>query len=160
MPLFRDVLARIFKRGGSRVAPLPRSVVTHDSVDRLKFDTFADDSPRFRHIVRDNRPIIEPDTQMPDEIDFTTASPDEVLEWQKKVRAAREAAAEAVAYTAWEDLTRDYFYLHHHAPPPRVLDEHEIDPEVSLHRRILDRIASQDDFVITRTNTREDATLS
>lgn len=158
MPFISDTMRRLFRRPMAQ--PLPRSVVRHDSVDRMMFDQFADDSPRFRRLALDEKPIIPPDTREPDMLDFTTASPEEIAQWQKDVKRAREAATEAPLYDPWGDLTRDYFYLHHHPSPPEILPPSGIDPEVDLHRRILERVSAQDVFAETRNTTRDDATLS
>ena len=52
-----EMIARLFGRKGGQVRPkpLPRQAVEHDSVDKMQFDMYADDSPRFRRIAVDER---------------------------------------------------------------------------------------------------------
>jgi hypothetical protein len=137
---FKDQIARLFGRPGQKPKPLPRATVEHDGVDRVVYANFKDESPRFKSAL-DDPPIIPPAVQEPDPIDFTSASPDEIADWQQKVKDAREAAKNAPPYDAFEDLARDLFYLYHHAEAPKVKDPSEVDPAVARTRRSCRRSA-------------------
>lgn len=140
--------------------PLPRSTVEHDTVDEMVFRNYAVDSPRFARLAVEDPPVITPDAPEPDPIDFGAATPEEVAEWHGKVKAARDARDQGIPYTNWEELTRDYFYLHHHPSPPTTLAPGEYDPQVEIHRKIAEKTTALDDWAATRNVTRDNATLS
>lgn len=139
---------------------MPRSTVEHDSVDKMVFDNYAEDSPRFKRIAIDGAPNIPPKIADPDAIDFTTASPDEIKAWQEQARAAKAARDNAPEYDAWADLTRDAFYLYHHPSEPDVLDPHSVDPAVAFHAKIAAKVKANEDFHLSRNMTRDDGTAS
>lgn len=155
-----DIIKRLFGRGGSRPKPLPRATVEHDSVDKMIFDNYADDSTRFRRICVEEAPLVPPNVPDPDPIDFTTAQPDEIREWQEKARAAKVARERAPEYDAWGDLTRDAFYLYHHSSEPEVLDPASVDPAVAFHAKIAAKVKANEDYHLSRNITRDDATAS
>lgn len=155
----KSKLAKLFE--GPRDKPvLSRSTVEHDSVDEMVFRTHAVDSQRFKRIAIDEPPIIVPEVDEPPAPDFSSATPDEIKTWQEAVNKARAARNQADPYAHWEDLCRDYFYLHHHPSVPTVLSQDEIDPAVTIHRKIAEKTTTLDDFPATRNVTRDDATMS
>jgi uncharacterized protein with von Willebrand factor type A (vWA) domain len=152
---YGDIIKRLFgrKRKHDEVE-LSRSVVTHDSVDRMVFKNFRDDSPRFRNTL-ESAPKIPPNVEQPKNLDFTTASPDEIAEWQAKARAAKAALDAAPPYDAWEDLMRDVFYAYHHARDPQVVTDN-IDPAVAFHAKIVQKLQATEEFTLSRNLTRDD----
>lgn len=153
-------LARLFGRGGAKPKPLPRATVEHDSVDKMMFGNYADDSPRFRAATIEDAPRIAPDVQEPPMPDFTTATREEVAQYQAEAKAAREASAKAPPYGNWEDLSRDLFYSYHHVREPGILPPDQVDPGVAFHGRIMQKITAEDDHARSRNVTRDDATMA
>lgn len=157
----KAMIDRLFGRSGSgqarSVIELPRQSVVHDSVDKMQFDVYSMGSPRFHRLTAEEKPQIAPDVPDPDPIDFTTASADEIKEWQAKAKAAKEARENAPLYELWEYLTRDSFYGYHHPSEPVVLDPAQMDPSVSLHSKIMSLLTATDDWAQTRNITRDDA---
>src|SRR3954470_18946798 len=99
----KDRIAKIFgkrDRTTGRMTPpsLPRQAVKHDDVDKMRFGNYADDSPRFRRATVEDAPQIAPDVKEPDAIDFASATPEEIKEWQAQVKAAREARSQVAPY--------------------------------------------------------------
>jgi uncharacterized protein with von Willebrand factor type A (vWA) domain len=156
-------LAALFGHAGQKIATqrqkLRRSVIKHDSIDKLEFDNYVDDSSRFRRLAVEEAPQIDPGMQEPEPLDMTTATPEQFKEYQQKVRAAKEARDNAPPYKAWEDLTRDVFYSYHSHDQPDLADD-QVDPGVELHRRILPKLFSADEHANSRNVTRDDATMS
>lgn len=155
-----EIIKRLFGRGRERPVPLPRATVEHDSVDKMMFEDTVDGSPRFKRIAIDNAPQIPPNVKDPDPIDFTSATPEEIKDWQEKARAAKAARDKAPEYDAWPDLARDAFYLYHHATEPEVIDPTEVDPAVAFHAKIARKIQAHPDYTESRNATRDDATAS
>lgn len=153
-------LARLFGRGGQKPKPLPRATVEHDSVDKMMFGNYADDSPRFRSAVIEDAPKIAPNVPEPPVPDFTTASREEVAKYQADAKAAREARDKAPPYGNWEDLSRDLFYSYHHVREPSVVPPAEVDPGVAFHGRIMQKMIAEDDHAKSRNVTRDDATMA
>lgn len=155
----KDIIKRLFGRGKEqRPKPLARSTVTHDSVDKMVFENYSEDSPRLRNAL-DDRPKIPVDAPDPEAIDFTTATPDEIKAWQKEAREAKRKREQAPEYDAWEDLARDVFYGYHHPRDPQVVDE-DIDPAVAAHAKIMSKMLAQDEFTQARNITRDDGVAS
>lgn len=134
---------------------LPRSVVDHDHLDQMIHGNYVDDSPRFKRMTIENAPQIPPNVADPDPIDFTSASPEEIKDWQEQARAAKAARDEAPQYAPWGDLTRDVFYSYHTYDTPAITDG-PVDPGVELHERILPKLIHQDDHAQSRNITRGD----
>jgi uncharacterized protein with von Willebrand factor type A (vWA) domain len=162
----RDLIKRLFGRGdggtagvSSEIQRLPRLSVEHDSVDDMKFGNFQDESPRFKDIVRD-APEIAPKVEDPPAPDFTTASQDEIAEWQKTVKANKAQRENAPPYTAWSDLVQDIFNAYHHVSEPEVLPPDAVDPGVAHHSKIAQRMTTEDEFAMSRNITRDNATAS
>jgi uncharacterized protein with von Willebrand factor type A (vWA) domain len=155
-----DIIKRLFGRQRAEVKPLSRASVKHNSVDRYQYRSFAEDSPRFRRVAVDEAPQVPPNIPDPEPIDFTTAAPDDIKEWQEKARAAKEARERAPEYDAWSDLTRDIFYSYHHPDAPEVLPPTEVDPAVALHSKIMSRVITEDAHAKTRNTTRDDPTTA
>ncbi len=156
-----EIIKRLFGRGrNDRPAPLPRATVEHDSVDRMMFDDTVDGSPRFKRIAVEDAPKVPPNVSYPDLIDFTTASPEEIAEYQKAARASKAASEKAPNYDAWSDLTRDAFYAYHHASEPEVIDPAKVDPAVAFHAKIMRKIQAHPDYTESRNMTRDDATTA
>lgn len=153
----KDLIAKMFGKGGRRPVPLPRSTVEHDGIDKMMFGNFADDSPRFHRLTIDEKPRIAPDIQDPPAPDFTSADPKEIAAWQKVVKANREKRAIAPEYDGWEDLTRDAFYAFHHASEPDVASPEDVDPAVAHHAKIMAKIQATEEYADTRNVTRNDA---
>lgn len=154
------IIKRLFGRGRERPAPLPRATVEHDSVDRMVFDNYTDESPRFKRIAIEQAPLIPPSVRDPDPIDFTSATPDEIREWQAKAREAKAAREQAPEYDAWADLTRDAFYAYHHPTEPEVIAPEDVDPAVAFHAKIMRKIQAHPEYTSSRNITRDDATAS
>lgn len=158
-----ESLQRLFGRGGQRLAAarqhLRRSVVKHDSLDKMEFETYADDSPRFHRMAIEDAPPIDTSVEDIPEIDMTTATPEEFKAYQRAVREAEERKKNAPPYTGWSDLTRDVFYSYHSREQPDLTPE-MTDPGVELHKRILPKMFATDDHAQTRNMTREDAVMS
>lgn len=152
---YGDIIKRLFgrKRKDEEIE-LSRSVVTHDSVDRMVFKNFRDDSPRFRTSL-ESAPKVPPNVEQPPDIDFTTASQDEISDWQTKARAARTAVEAAPPYDGWEDLMRDVFYAYHHPRDPEVVSDN-IDPAVAFHTKIIQKLMATEEFTLSRNLTRDD----
>lgn len=150
-----DRVRSFFSASGHVDPVLPRSVVTHDKVDELMKDTWMDEAPRLRSAIM-NAPVIRPDAEEPEPIDFTSASPEEVAEWQDKARAAREAAEQGEPYDYWSDLASDLFYRLHTLREEGVKDEDEVDAKVGHHCKVMGRIERNEDFVDTRAMCRFD----
>jgi uncharacterized protein with von Willebrand factor type A (vWA) domain len=138
---------------------LPRSVVSHDHLDKMLHGNFVDDSPRFKRVTVEDAPKIVPDVQDPTPIDMTTATSDEFADYQGKMRAAKDARDNAEPYKMWSDLTRDTFYSYVTADAPEILDA-PVDPRVDLHRRLMPKLIVEDAHHKARNVTRGDATLA
>jgi uncharacterized protein with von Willebrand factor type A (vWA) domain len=155
-------LAELLGRNGSKIGTkelkLPDATVEHDSIDQMEFYNFADDSPRFRRMTIEEPPVIEPHVAEPDPIDFTSATPDEIKEWQAAAKAARAAREDAPPYSQWDKLTRDVFYSYHTHDMPGVLDE--VDPGVELHKRIMPKMMTTDEHAQARNVTRDNPTMA
>lgn len=151
------MIARMFGRGRERPKPMPRSTVEHDSLDKMMFGNYADDSPKFHRIAIEQKPLIAPDIQDPPAPDFTAADPKEIKAWQETVRKNAEKRKKAPEYDAWEDLTRDAFYGFHHSSEPDVLSPDAVDPAVAHHAKIMQKVMSTEEFADTRNITRNDA---
>lgn len=160
MPTQKELIDRLFGRPGQRPVPMPRSTVTHDSVDEMVFGNYTDDSPRFRATAIDDKPRIPPDVPDPDPIDFTTAKPAEITDWQKQAKAAKAARENAPEYEPWEELTRDIFYSYHHPREPRVLDPDEVDPGVAHHAKIASKMMAEEEHAQSRNITRDQPTAA
>lgn len=159
----RELIEKLFGRptasgGRSRPTPMPRQAVEHDSVDKMVFGNYADDSPRFRRLAVDDAPQIAPDVPDPDPIDFTSAQPEEIKAWQEEAKKAQAARESAPPYDAWENLTRDIFYSYHHAREPDVLEPQQVDPAVSHHSKIVHKMMAEDDHAQSRNLTRDKPT--
>lgn len=152
-------LEKLF-RGPREQPTLPRSTVEHDSVDEMQFRTYGLSSQRFKRLAIEDAPVIEQDWDEPPAPDFSTATPEEIQAWQGKVREIRAKRQDPQPYGAWEELTRDIFYLHHHPRQPRVLDDGDIDPAVRMHGKIARKLQSLEDHARTREYTRDDPTMS
>lgn len=137
---------------------LTRSVVTHDSLDDMALGNLLEDSPKFRAMTTEDPPVVPPVVEDPGEIDMTTATPQEIAEYQSKARAAKQARDEAPAYKGWEDLTGDMFRSYHTHDTPEIVDE--VDPGVELHKRIMPKLMVQDEHAESRNITRDDPTLA
>lgn len=158
-----ESLQRLFGRGGQRLASarqrLARSVVRHDSLDKMEFENYADDSPRFHRMAIEYAPQIDTNIEEIPEIDMTSATPEEFKEYQQKVREAEERKQNAPPYSGWSDLTRDVFYSYHSREQPDLTEE-TVDPGVELHKRILPKMFVTDEHGQARNITREDAVMS
>lgn len=137
---------------------LTRSVVTHDSLDDMALGNLLEDSPRFRTATVENPPVVPPAIEEPDPIDFTTATPKEIADWQEKARTAKKAKEDAPAYGGWDALTGDMFRTYHTHDTPEIVDE--VDPGVELHKRIMPKLLAQDEHAESRNMTRDDPTLA
>jgi uncharacterized protein with von Willebrand factor type A (vWA) domain len=155
----RDTISRLFGRGG-RTPQLGRQSVEHDSIDKMVYDDHKFESARFRRVVLDHPPIITPDAQEPDPLDFSQASPEEIKAWQDQVKAARDARDKADPYTNWEPLTRDLFYAYHHQRPPSIADTDSLDPSIADHAKIMSAWTAQDNFGEARNQTRDNGMMS
>lgn len=153
-----EIFTRLFGRSGTKPKTLPRSTVEHDGVDKMVFGSLTDGSPRFRRLAIEDAPQIAPEAPEPPPLDFTSATPEEITRWQGEVMAARRARAEAAPYDAWEDLTRDLFYLYHHLNEPEVSETGEVDPAVASHAKIASKIKGNPQYPVTRNLTRDDRT--
>jgi uncharacterized protein with von Willebrand factor type A (vWA) domain len=153
-----ELLGRRGRKIGTKRLKLPDSVVTHDSIDKMEFDNFADDSPRFKRVAIENAPQVAVEVEEPDPIDMTSATPEEFIEYQTKVKAAREAKENAPPYTNWDKLTRDVFYSYHTHDAPSIIEP--VDPGVELHKRIMPKVITTDDHAASRNATRDDATMA
>lgn len=155
-------LSELLGRAGSKIGTaklkLSTSVVSHDSIDKMEFDNYVDDSPRFRKLAVEDAPVVEPNVPEPDAIDFTTATPEEIKVWQQASRAARAALKEAPPYMNWDKLTRDTFYSYHSHDIPEIIEP--VDPGVELHKRIIPKLITQDDHAASRNVTRDDPTMA
>lgn len=162
MPTQKEIIDRLFGRRGEGKGPtrLPRSAVEHDSVDKMTFGNFADDSPRFRRIAIDEAPQIAPDAPDPDPIDFTSSTPEEIQEWQKEARAAKAARENADPYQPWEDLTKDIFYSYHHRDEPQVKAPQQVDPAVAHHAKIASKMVAEEEHAKSRNITRDQPTAA
>jgi uncharacterized protein with von Willebrand factor type A (vWA) domain len=162
----KDTIARIFGRRDARTGamvqpkPLPRQAVEHDDIDKMRFGNYADQSPRFHRATVEEAPQIAPDLQEPDPIDFASATPEEIKDWQEKVREVREKREQVQPYDAWENLTRDMFYAFHHHHEPDVLEPGAVDPGVAAHAKIMQAFTTNEDFARSRNVTRDDAVAS
>ncbi len=155
-----EIIKRLFGKGRDRPAPLPRATVEHDSVDKMMFEDTVDGSPRFKRIAIEEAPLIPPSVKDPEPIDFTSATPEEIKAWQTEAREAKAARDRAPEYDAWSDLSRDAFYLYHHATEPEVIDPAEVDPSVAFHAKIARKIQAHPEYTASRNMTRDDATAS
>jgi uncharacterized protein with von Willebrand factor type A (vWA) domain len=156
----KEFIDRLFGRAGNRPAPLPRQTVEHDGVDKYRFQSYTDDSPRFRRIAVEDAPQIAPEIVDPEAPDFTTADPKDIKAWQEEVRANEEKRANAPEYDAWADLTRDVFYGYHHPSEPEVLSTDEVDPAVAAHAKINAKMVADKDHQDARNLTRDNANAS
>jgi uncharacterized protein with von Willebrand factor type A (vWA) domain len=156
-------LAALFGHAGQKIATqrekLRRSVVKHDSIDKLEFDNYADDSSRFKRLAIDEAPKIDPGTPEPEALDMTTATPEQFKEYQSAMKTWKDAQDNAPPYKAWEDLTRDVFYSYHSHDQPDLAPD-PVDPGVELHKRIMPKLFSADEHAESRNVTRDDATMS
>lgn len=155
-----DMLAKLFGRGGAKPAKLPRATVTHDDVDKMIFGNYADDSTKFREAAIEGAPRIEPNVEDPPTPDFATATPEEIKDFQAKAKKAKQAREQAPPYQAWEDLSRDLFYSYHHIREPQVVDPAQVDPAVSFHSRIMQKITAEDAHAQSRNVTRDDGKMA
>jgi uncharacterized protein with von Willebrand factor type A (vWA) domain len=151
-------LGRDGRKIGTSKLKLPDSVVTHDSIDKMEFENYADDSPKFRRIAVEDAPVVVPDVPDPSPIDMTSATPDEFIAYQTAMREAREKRQEAPTYSAWEKLTRDVFYSYHTHDMPQIVEP--VDPGVELHKRILPKLMTTDDHATARNITRDSPTTA
>lgn len=135
-----------------------RSVVSHDSLDDMALGNLLEDSPRYRSHTVEDPPKVPTAVEAPPAIDFTTATPKEISEYQAKARAHKEAQEQAPAYGGWDDLTGDLFHSFHTHDTPEILDE--VDPGVELHRRIMPKLLAQDEHAESRNITRDDETMA
>jgi uncharacterized protein with von Willebrand factor type A (vWA) domain len=160
----KEMIDKLFGRpsvkGQSRPPAMPRQSVEHDSVDKMQFGMYSDDSPRFKRIAIEDKPQIAPDVPDPDPIDFTTAAPEEIKAWQEASKAAKAAREQAPPYDPWENLTRDIFYAYHHSREPRVLDPEQVDPSVAHHAKIASKMTAEDEFAQSRNITRDQPTAA
>ncbi len=149
-------LLRLIGRGPKEILKrdLPRSAVTHDSLDDLALGNMLEESPRFRAMTVEQPPHVPPAIQMPDPIDITTATPEEVAEYQEAAREARQAKEEAPEYRGWKELTADVYRSLHTHDTPEVIEE--VDPDVALHPRILGKLLSQEEHAEARNISRDD----
>lgn len=156
-------LAALFGRTGSGIATerlkLSRSVVKHDSIDKMEHGNFVDESAKFQRIALEEAPVVVPDAPEPPAIDMTTATPEEFAQYQAEARAAKKSRDEAPPYKAWGELTRDVFYTYHSHDTPEVVSN-AVDPSVELHKRILPKLMAEDDHAQSRNITRNDPTMS
>jgi uncharacterized protein with von Willebrand factor type A (vWA) domain len=165
MPLAKlTTLAGLLGRGGSKIGvpqrkPLPDWTVTHTSLDKMQYENAVDGSPKFRRVAVEDAPPVPVKVEEPGEIDFTTATPEEIKDWQAKARAAKQAKEAAPTYEKWSALTRDIFAAYHTDDIPEVADG-PVDPSVELHRRIVPKMLTTDDFAASRNVTRGDPVLS
>jgi uncharacterized protein with von Willebrand factor type A (vWA) domain len=132
--------------------------VTHDSIDDMEFKNFVDDSPRFKKVAVEDAPAIPPNVPDPPDIDFTTATREEIVAWQAEAQAAKAARDAAPPYANWTKLARDVFTSYHTHDQPDVIDA--VDPSVALHQRILPKLLHQDEHAKSRNATRDDATMA
>src|SRR5437764_2256479 len=144
-----DLLGRNGSKIGTSQLKLPDSVVTHDSIDQMEFKNYADDSPRFHRVAIEDAPQVATDVTEPAKIDFTSATPEEIREWQAASRAAKKARDEAPTYGNWGKLTQDTFYSYHTHDAPEVVDG-TVDPGVELHKRIMPKLIADDDHAEAR----------
>lgn len=156
-------LAALFGHAGQKIAAskvrMRRSVVQHDSIDKLEFDNYADDSARFRRLAIEDAPKIETPIAEPTLLDMTTATPEDFKRYQQEMKDYQSAVDNAPPYNAWEDLTRDVFYSYHSHDQPDLAQD-AVDPGVELHKRILPKLFSADEHAESRNVTRDDATMS
>lgn len=153
----QELLGRVSRKDILTKA-LPRSVITHDSIDEMEWRDGIAESPRFRRVTVDDPPLVPPIVEDPDPIDFTQATPEAIRAWQEQARAANTAREEAPPYKGWEDLDRDLFYSYHTHDKPEVVDA--VDPGVELHKRILPRLLVTDEHTESRNMTRDDPTMA
>lgn len=156
----KDIMSRLFGRGGTSAPELPTQAVEFDGIDRMVFDDVRLSSPRFQRVALDSAPIITPDAREPEPLDFTSASPDEVKAWQEAVRAARAARDQADPYGGWEKLVRDVFYYFHHARPPKLLEPDAMDPGFADHAKIMQVWAAQPESADARNDTKDDEQIT
>lgn len=158
MPLIS--LSNLLGRKGSKIGTpqlkLPDSVVSHDSIDKMEFENYADDSDRFRRMTIEEAPQVTADVPDPDPIDMSTATPEEFIEYQQQMKAAQEARETAPPYGSWDKLTRDVFYSYHTHNSPEIIEP--VDPRVELHKRILPKLTTTDDHAAARNVTRDQPT--
>src|SRR5882757_196366 len=135
MGIIGSTLARLLGRGPKDMLKreLPRSVVTHDSLDELTLGNLLEDSPRFREETVESPPKVPSSVPMPDPIDITTATPEEIDAYREGARKHKEAQEEAPTYQAWGELTGDVYRSLHTHHEPKVIDE--VDADVALHQR-------------------------
>jgi uncharacterized protein with von Willebrand factor type A (vWA) domain len=156
VPTQKEMIDKLFGRSGARPAPLPRQTVDHNTIDKMRFSLQADGSPQFREVAIENAPRIAPDVPDPDPIDFTTADPDEIREWQAEAKKAKAAREQVDPYNAWDNLTRDVFYSYHHRSEPNVSDN--VDPSIKFHSKILSKMIADERHAQARNVTRDEAT--
>lgn len=155
----KDTLSRLFGRGG-KAPQLVRQSVEHDSIDKMVYDDHKFESARFRRMVLDDPPIVTPDAQEPPPLDFSSATPEQISDWQDKVKAAREARDKADPYVNWEELTRDLFYAYHHQRPPSIADPDTLDPSTADHAKIMSAWTAQESFSEARNSTRDNGMMT
>jgi uncharacterized protein with von Willebrand factor type A (vWA) domain len=150
--LGRDVMRKALKR------ELPKQVVSHDSIDEMEFKDGLHESPRFSRMTVEDPPVVEPIVADPPTIDFTTATTEEIAEWQTQARVVKQAKEDAPPYSLWEDLTSDVFYSYHTHDHPEIIEE--VDPAAELHKRILPRLMVTEEHADSRNITRDDPTMA
>jgi len=158
----KDIMSRLFGRGGrNESAPvLPVQAVQHDGIDRMVFDDLRLSSPRFQRVALEDAPIITPDAQEPEPLDFSAASTDEIQKWQQQVKDARAARAQADPYGGWEKLVRDVFYYLHHSRPPQLHAPEDMDPGYADHAKIIEAFAAQPEAADARNDTKDDEQIA
>jgi uncharacterized protein with von Willebrand factor type A (vWA) domain len=171
----RERLEKLFGRGGQKMtsvmpdrqpenvveaAPrLPRSVLAHDPIDHLVFENYTEDSPRFRKMTVEDAPTIPVGGEQPQAPDMASCTPAEFKEYQQALKTFQDREIAAPPYDAWRDLTRDVFASYHTHNEPE-LSEHDNDPSVDLHRKILPKLYNQEDHAHSRHITRDNPVTS
>ena len=158
MTLDELLLGRRGSKIGTPELRLPTQVVKHTPLDKLEFDDFDYSSPRFHELCVTDAPKIPVDVEEPEPIDLATATPEQFIAYQQAARAAREAVENAPPYSMWEKLTRDMFMAYHCRDTPDVLDE--VDPSVDLHRRLIPKATTTEDFQASRGKTRQNRIMA
>jgi uncharacterized protein with von Willebrand factor type A (vWA) domain len=149
--LGREASERVFE------PDLPKSVVTHTSLDDLALGNLLEDSVRFREVTSE-APKVPADVPEPDPIDITTASREEIAAYQEQSRAARAAKEEAAEYGGWGDLRDDMFRMLHTHDAPELEDE--VDASRELNKRIMAKFHPLDEIAEMRNITRDDPTAA
>lgn len=155
MGIIGSTIARLLGRAPKDMLKreLPRSVVTHDSLDELTLGNLLEDSPRFREETIGSPPKVPVSVPKPEPIDVTSATPEQLTQYQKEARAYREAEEQAEDYRAWGELTGDVYRSLHTHEEPKVIEE--VDADVALHQRIMQKLLSDEDHAEMRNTTRD-----